>query len=106
MDIVALQVTRLPDSGSVRKKHFTFFWKGKRTDEIREHGIGFAMTNCLLSSIIPPSEGNERVMTLQVNTSSGPANLINVYASTLTSTSDAKDRFYDELHSFIDQFPQ
>ena len=58
----------------------------------------------MLSSIIPSSEGNERVITLLVNTLCGPANLINVYSPTLTSTSDAKNRFYDELHSVINQF--
>ena len=106
MDIVALQETRLPDSGSVREKNFTFFWQGKPTDAIREHGIGFAVRNSLLGSIIPPTEGTERILSLQLNTPAGLANLISVYAPTLTSPADAKDKFYDELSTAIDQLPE
>ncbi|XP_076443949.1 uncharacterized protein LOC143282234 [Babylonia areolata] len=42
MDIVALQETRLPETGSVRERDFTLFWQGKPSDEVREHGKGFA----------------------------------------------------------------
>ena len=62
MDIVTLQETRLPDSGFVREKDFTFFWQGKSQDETREHGVGFAVRNSLLESIIPPTEGKERIL--------------------------------------------
>ena len=34
MDIVALQETRLPETGSVWERDFTLFWQGKPSDEI------------------------------------------------------------------------
>ncbi len=46
MDIVALQKTRLADSGTI--KEFTFFWHGKSAVDCREHGVGFAIRNTLL----------------------------------------------------------
>ena len=76
IDIVALQETRLADSGSVRKRHFSFFWQGKPPSETREHGVGFAVRNTLLGSINTPIEGNERILSLQLHSSTGPVNLI------------------------------
>ena len=38
--------------------------KGKRPEEKREHGVGFAIRNALLCSITPPSNGSERVLKL------------------------------------------
>ena len=58
MDIVALQETRLPETGSVRERDFTLFWQGKPSDEVREHGVGFAVRNKLLGSITPTSRRN------------------------------------------------
>lgn len=85
MDIVALQETRLLESGSVRTST-SFYWKGKARDETRTHGVGFAIRNTLLSSITPATDGTERLLTLQLCSSTGPVNLICAYASTLTST--------------------
>ena len=56
VDIIALQETRLPQSGIIRERDYSFFWQGKADDETREHGVGFAIKNNLLGSIIPSSE--------------------------------------------------
>ena len=61
MHIVALQGTRLPETGSVRERDFTLFWQGKPSNEVREHGVAFAVRNKLLGSITPPAEGTERI---------------------------------------------
>ena len=106
MDIVALQETRLADSGSVRERHFSFFWQGKPPSEIREHGVGFAVRNTLLRSINTPIEGNERILSLQLHSSTGPVNLISAYAPTLTSAAEAKDKFYDDLSTAIEKIPE
>ena len=39
VDIIALQETRLPESGIIRERDYSFFWQGKAADETREHGI-------------------------------------------------------------------
>ncbi|XP_050707118.1 uncharacterized protein LOC126992423 [Eriocheir sinensis] len=76
------------------------------TKEIREHGVGFAVKNTLLGTITPPTDGTERILSLQLNTSVGPATLISAYAPTLTSSTEAKDRFYDDLSFTISRVPE
>lgn len=77
-DIVALQETRLADSGSIRESNFTFFWHGKRSDDRREHGVGFAVRNTLLQCITSPVATSERIITLRVNSRFGVTNIISV----------------------------
>ena len=52
VDIATLQETRLPGSGSLREKDYTFFWQGKSEEEVREHGVGFAVRNTLLGMVV------------------------------------------------------
>ena len=80
MDIVALQETRLPDMGSVKEKKFSFFWQGKPLNETWEYGVGFAVRNTLLRSIVPPTVGSEIILSLQLHSSAGPVTLISAYA--------------------------
>ena len=105
VDIAALQETRLADSGTLKEKDYTFYWQGKTSDEHREHGVGFAVKNSLLSMIEPGSNGSERLLTLRLNTTDGPITLVSVYAPTLSSTPDAKDEFYEKLASTIGNIP-
>ena len=105
MDIVAIQKTRLPETGSVRETDFTLFWQGKPSDEVREHGVGFAVRNKLLGSITLLAEGTERILSLRLQTSSGPVSLISAYAPTLASTAEAKDKFYYDLSAAIRRIP-
>ena len=70
MDIVALQDTRLQGAGRVKERG------RKLPDDIREHEVGFAVKNTLLGSIIPPTEGSERIMSLQLYYSVDPVSLI------------------------------
>ena len=105
MDIVALQETRLLETGSVRERDFTLFWQGKPPDEVREHGVGFAVMNRLLGSITPPAEGTERILSLRLQTSAGPVSLISAYAPTLASTAEAIDMFYKDISAAIWRIP-
>ena len=101
MGIVALQETRLPESRSVRERDFTLFWQGKLSDEVREHGVGFAVRNRYLGSITPPAEETERILSFRLQTSSESVSLIGAYASSLASIAKAKDKFYDDLSAAI-----
>ena len=96
VDIAALQETRLPSTGSLMEKDYTFFWQGLGPEEHRLYGVGFAVRNTLLSSMEPPSQGTARILTLRLSTSSGPANIFSVYAPTLCATAEAKDTFGSE----------
>jgi len=105
IDIAALQETRLPSDGSVRERDYTFFWKGKDPSEPRIHGVGFAVRNFLMPSVIPPNEGTERILSLRLSTATGNLTLISAYAPTLCSDNEDKDRFYDELSGLTSTIP-
>ena len=57
--------------------------------------VSALQSKTLLGYIIPPSEGTERLLKLQLQTSAGLISLISAYAPTLTFASELKDRFYD-----------
>lgn len=97
IDVAALQETRLLDEGSLREDNYTFFWKGKKDGERREHGVGFAVRNCLLGCIETPSCISERIMVLRLKSATGPVTLISAYAPTLNADTDVKDNFYEDL---------
>ena len=104
VDIATLQETRLAGSGTL-KEVYAFFWQGKRSNEPREHEVGFAVRNSLLRMVEPGSGGSECLLTLLLNTATGPVTLINVYAPTLSATPDTKDMFYENLTSIIRNIP-
>ena len=106
MDIVALEETRLPDSGSIKEIYVTFFWQVKSPDETSEQGIDFVVRNTLLGSIIPPADGSERILSLHPHSSVGPVTLISAYAPRLSSPGEAKDKSYDELVTAIKAIPE
>ena len=59
VDIATLQETRLADSGTLKEKDYTFFWKGNSSEQRREHGVGFAVKNSLLNKVKPGSNSSE-----------------------------------------------
>ena len=105
IDIAALQETRLSSDGSIREEDYTIFWQGREPQERRQHGVGFAVRNSLLSSIEPPSRGTERILSLRLQTASGPVNILSCYAPTLCSSVETKDQFYEHLDSVIANIP-
>ena len=105
VDIATLQETQLADSGTLKEKDYTFFWQGKRSNEPREHGVGFAVRNSLLGMVEPGSGGSERLLTLRLNSTTGPVTVISVYVPTLSATPDTKDMFYKNLASIIRNIP-
>ena len=105
IDIAALQETRLPDSGSLREKHYTFFWQGKGVEESREHGISFAIRSTLLPMVEHSTGGTERILTLCLFTSVGFVNFVCTYVPTLLAAPEVKDQFYDQLDATINRIP-
>ena len=86
IDIATLQETRLAENGSIKEQRYTFFWQGKSSEEKREHGVGFAVKNSLLTVTEPPLNGPERNPPIQLSTQTGRANIMSVYTPTLCST--------------------
>ncbi len=59
----------------------------------------------MLSSIETPSGGTPRILSLHLSTSSGPVNILSIYAPTLCSSAETKDEFYEELETTITEIP-
>ena len=68
----------------------------------RAHSVCFAVKNNLLGY---PSEGINRLLKLQLQTSAGLVSLISAYAPKLTSMSELKNKFYDDLSAAISEVP-
>lgn len=105
IDIAALQETRLPDLQKLVEKDYTFYWQGKKFDEHRQHGVGFAVRNSLIKMIETPSKGTERILKLKLNTTQGSVHLISAYAPTNTASDEAKALFYEALNDLITEIP-
>ena len=101
VDIATFQTTRPAASGTPNEKDYTFFWRGKRSDELKEHGVEFAVRNNLLRMVEPGSGGSERLLTLRLNSTTGPVTLNSEYAPTLSAKPDTNDMFYENLASII-----
>ncbi|CAM5077715.1 unnamed protein product [Natator depressus] len=54
----------------------------------------------------PPTNGSERILAKPLFTFEGPVNLVSVYTPTLSSSSDIKDQFYDQLNITISKIPK
>ena len=78
----------------------------KSIEEKREHGVGFALNNSLLTVTEPPVNGSARILTIRLSTRVGRANILSVYAPTLCSTAGSKDQFYEELDGAIGNIPK
>ena len=61
--------------------------------------------NSLLRIVEPGSGGSELLLTLSLNSTTGPVTLISVYALTLSATPDTKGMFYENLASIIRNIP-
>ena len=59
VDIATLQETWLANADTLKERDYTFFWQGKSSDEPREHRVGFAVKNSLLSMVEPGSGSSE-----------------------------------------------
>ena len=67
IDIAGLQETRLTESGCLKESDYTFFWHGKKEEEVREYGFGFAVRNSLLDKVLLDNTGTEHVFSIGVD---------------------------------------
>ena len=100
-DIVAIQETRLGESGMQKYEEFTIFNSGPK-DNKHELGVGFYVRNSLLEYIEDFKMINERVCYLQIKSRWFNSTLINVHAPTNDKPEEVKDEFYDKLDEVVD----
>ena len=108
--IAALSETRLAEEGLLKEvgAGYTFFWSGRKKEERREVGIGFAIKSHLVSKLSGLPKGkNDRLMTLRLPLSGKRhATIVSTYAPTMTNPDEVKDKFYDDLDSVISAAPR
>ncbi|XP_072166150.1 uncharacterized protein [Diadema setosum] len=109
VQIAALSETRLADESQMSEVHagYTFFWIGRKQDERREAGVGFAIKSSLVNKLaVLPKGFNDRLMTVRLPlTKKQYATMITTYAPTMTSPDDVKERFYENLQMTISAVP-
>ncbi|CAG4932561.1 unnamed protein product [Colias eurytheme] len=105
ISIAGLQETRLPDEGSIRERHYTFFWKGRNPSQPSCYGVGFAVRNDLLCATESPEGISERLMSVRLHSKCGPITILSVYAPTLSSQPETKDNFYSGLSEVLRKIP-
>eukprot|EP00064_Thunnus_orientalis_P001092 superscaffoldBa00000068_g1093 len=93
VDIAALRETQLADHSYLKEQNYKFFGQSNSVDKTREYGVGFALKNTLLSTAEPLTGGSECIFAIYIFTSSGPANLLSIYALTLCSPLESKEKF-------------
>lgn len=96
-DIVALQETRLPDSGSLKEERYTFFWQRRGVDEYREHGVRLVVRNTLVRMIIPLASSTYSIRLPTYK------DFVTFYAPTLQATPEIKNQFYAQLDSIANR---
>ena len=76
-----------------------YFWSGRKSEERREAGVGFAMKSDLVGKLSGVPRGiNDRLMTLRLPLSGKKhVTIISAYAPTMTIPDEVKDKFYDYL---------
>ena len=86
VEIAALSETRLAEEGLLKEigAGYTFFWSGRKKEELREAGVGFAITSHLVSKLSGLPKGiNDSLMTLRLPLSGKRhATIVNAYAPT------------------------
>ena len=65
IEIAALSETRFAEKGEIKEvgAGYTFFWSGRKTEERREAGVGFAIKSVLVGKLTGLPNGiNDRLM--------------------------------------------
>ena len=110
VEIAALSETRLAEDGLLKEvgAGYTFFWSGRKKEERREAGVGFAIKSHLVSKLLGLPKGiNDSLMTLRLPLSGKRhATIVSAYAPRMTNPDEVKDKFYDDLDSVIFATPR
>ena len=103
IDIAALSETRLPGSGQLKEKEYTFFWSGLPEEEHRSAGVGLAIKRSLADKLDSlPIAHTERLMSLSLPLSKTKRLVvISAYAPTMTNPQEEKEKFYEDLRNII-----
>ena len=87
IQIAALSEAQFADVGEIKEvaAGYTFFWSGRKSEDRREAGVGFAMKTELVDKLSELSKGiNDRLMTLRLPLSGNKhATIVSAYTPTM-----------------------
>ena len=110
VEIAALSETRLAEEWLLKEvgAGYTFSWSGRKKEERREAGVGFAIKLHLVSKLSGLPKGiNDRLMTLRLPLSGKRhATIVSAYAPIMTHPDEVKDKFFDDVDSVISATPR
>ena len=87
---------------------YTFFCNGRKSEEKREAGVGFAIKTELVGKLSGlPKVINDRLMTLRLPLLGiKHATIVSAYAPTMTNPDEVKDKFCNDLDDVISATPR
>ena len=113
--MIALQETKLPDSGIMKIENVTLFMSGphnvnnsnhvaqsEQSNRHQRHGVAFAINNKILPAVKEFKPINDRLCTIKLRAQPRDLCIINCYAPTEEKDDEVKDEFYDELERTYD----
>ncbi|VDL90300.1 unnamed protein product [Schistocephalus solidus] len=105
VDIAALSETRFSEQGQMEEvgAGYTFFWSGRPKAERRDAGVAFDIRNDIVGCLLCLPQGiNDRLMNLRLPLWGDKfTTIISAYAPPMTSSDEAKDKFYEDLHALL-----
>lgn len=105
INIVAVQETRWPGIGCIKKSKYNFYYSGPNT-RTGQAGTGFFVTNPFVKLVIGFTAITERLCTLRIMGRYNNITLVNVYAPTNEQQEETKEIFYEELQRSLEQIPK
>ena len=110
IEIAALSETRIAEIGEIKEvgAGYRFFWSGRKSEERREAGVGFAIKLDLVRKFIGLPNGiNDRLITLRLPLSGNTyATIVSAHAPTMTDPDEVKNMFYDDSDNIISATPR
>lgn len=102
--ITGISETHWKDSGHFDTGKHTIYYSGKENNSFG--GVAIAIPKLWNNSVLGYNPVNERIMSIKIDASPVPINIVQVYAPTSTADDDIMETFYNELETCMDQVPK
>ncbi|VDM04882.1 unnamed protein product [Schistocephalus solidus] len=103
--MAALSETQFSEQGQLEEvgAGYTFFWSGRPKAERRDAGVAFDIRNDIVGCLPCLPQGiNDRLMNLRLPLWGDKfTTIISAYAPPMTSSDEAKDKFYEDLQALL-----
>ena len=98
IDILGVCEVRWPNSGKSLSGNYAFYYS---EGDKHQHGVGIIVNKRIESCITGFIPYSERVMLLQISTSLGRMNILQVYAPTAEKNDDVIELFYSQINDML-----